>query len=51
MSLTDKQEYLYAANYLDSDISILRVEDARLVDTGKRVPLPGRPAALRMAPA
>lgn len=44
-------KYLYAANYLDSDISILRVEDARLVDTGKRVALPGRPATLRMAPA
>ena len=41
-------KYLYAANYLDSDISILRVEDAHLVDTGKRVALPGRPAALRM---
>ena len=44
-------KYLYAANYLDSDISILRVEGAQLIDTGKRMALPGRPAALRMAPA
>ncbi len=44
-------KYIHGANYLDSDISILRVEDTQLIDTGKRVLLPGRPAALRMAPA
>jgi hypothetical protein len=34
-------KFLCAANYLDSDISILRVEGAQLIDTGKRVALPG----------
>jgi DNA-binding beta-propeller fold protein YncE len=39
--------YLYIGNYIDQDISILRVEGDQLVDTGKSVQLPGQPAAMR----
>lgn len=44
---SDDGKYLYVGNFLDSDVSILRVEDDRLVDTGKRMALPGHPAAMR----
>ncbi len=40
-------KYLYVGNYADSDISILKVNGARVTDTGKRFKLPGRPASMR----
>jgi hypothetical protein len=43
-----RQPLLYIGNYIDQDISILRVEGDQLVDTGKSVQLPGQqPAAMR----
>jgi DNA-binding beta-propeller fold protein YncE len=39
--------YLYVGNFLDSDVSILKVEGAVLTDTGKRLQLPGHPASMR----
>jgi DNA-binding beta-propeller fold protein YncE len=39
--------YLYVGNYIDRDISILRVDGDQLVDTGKTLKLPGQPAAMR----
>jgi DNA-binding beta-propeller fold protein YncE len=44
---SDDGKYLYVGNFLDSDISILRVDGDQLVDTGKRMPLPGHPASMR----
>jgi len=44
-------KYLYVGNYMDSDVSILRVEDTkkglRVVNTGKSLKLPGQPASMR----
>jgi len=40
-------KYLYVGNFLDSDVSILRVDGDKLVDTGKRMALPGHPASMR----
>ncbi len=40
-------KYLYVGNFIDGDLSILRVEGTTLVDTGKRLKLPGHPAAMR----
>jgi len=40
-------KYLYVGNFLDSDVSILRVDGDQLVDTGKRLALPGHPASMR----
>jgi hypothetical protein len=34
-------------NFMNSDVSILRVEGTRLIDTGKRLRLPGQPASMR----
>lgn len=39
--------HLYIGNFLDSDVSILKVEGAKVTDTGKRLQLPGHPASMR----
>ncbi len=44
---SDDGKYLYVGNFSDSDISILRVDGDQLVDTGKRMALPGHPASMR----
>ena len=44
---SDDGKYLYVGNYLDSDVTILQVVGDQLVDTGKRMSLPGHPAAMR----
>jgi DNA-binding beta-propeller fold protein YncE len=40
-------KYLYVGNFLDSDVSILRVDGTKVTDTGKRFQLPGHPASMR----
>jgi DNA-binding beta-propeller fold protein YncE len=39
--------YLYVGNYLDRDVSILRVDGDQIVNTGKSLTLPGQPASMR----
>ena len=39
--------YIYVGNYLDRDISILRVDGDQIVNTGKTLALPGQPASMR----
>ena len=39
--------YVYVCNFIDQDITILRVEGNQLVNTGKSLQLPGHPAAMR----
>ena len=44
-------KYLYVGNFMDGDMSILRVEETkkgiRVVNTGKNFKLPGQPASMR----
>src|SRR6058998_998932 len=40
-------KYLYVGNYMDDDISILRVDGTSVTNTGKLVKLPGHPASMR----
>ncbi|HET8577614.1 MAG TPA: YncE family protein [Methylomirabilota bacterium] len=44
-------KYLYVGNYMDRDVSILKVEETkkriRVVNTGKSLKLPGQPASMR----
>lgn len=40
-------KYLYVGNYMDDDISILKVDGTNVTDTGKRFALPGHPASMR----
>jgi DNA-binding beta-propeller fold protein YncE len=44
---SDDSKYLYVGNFLDGDVTILQVVGDQLVDTGKRMTLPGHPAAMR----
>ncbi len=40
-------KYLYVGNFLDQDVSILKVDGTRVTDTGKRLQVPGHPASMR----
>jgi DNA-binding beta-propeller fold protein YncE len=40
-------KYLYVGNYMDDDVSILKVDGTLVTDTGKRFKLPGHPASMR----
>jgi DNA-binding beta-propeller fold protein YncE len=40
-------KYLYVGNYIDRDITILRVDGDQLVNTGKALQLPAHPASMR----
>ena len=40
-------KYLYVGNFIDQDITILRVDGDTIVDTGKSFGLAGHPAAMR----
>ena len=42
-------QYVYVGNFIDRDISILRVDGDQLVNTGKSLQLPGHPASMRGA--
>lgn len=46
-SLEEDGRYIYVGNFLDSDISILRVDGDQIVNTGKSLALPGHPASMR----
>jgi DNA-binding beta-propeller fold protein YncE len=43
-------QYLYVGNYIDGDISVLKVDGTILTDTGQRIKLPGHPASMRAGP-
>ena len=47
-AFTPDGRYLYVGNYLDSDLSILRVRRGRVIPV-KRFKLPGHPASVRMS--
>jgi DNA-binding beta-propeller fold protein YncE len=42
--------YAYIGNFIDSDVSILKINGTQVTDTGKKIKLPGHPASLRGAP-
>jgi DNA-binding beta-propeller fold protein YncE len=42
--------YAYIGNFLDSNMSIIRINGTQVTDTGKKLELPGHPASLRGAP-
>ena len=49
VAFTPDGKYLLVGNYLDQDISILKVDGVTIADTGKRFKLPGHPASMRMS--
>jgi DNA-binding beta-propeller fold protein YncE len=48
-AFTPDGKYLFIGNYLDQDLSILKVDGTKITDTGKRFKLPGHPASVRMS--
>lgn len=40
-------KYIYVGNFIDQDLSILRVEGDQIINTGVLIPLPGHPASIR----
>jgi bacterioferritin (cytochrome b1) len=48
-AFTPDGKYLFVGNYLDQDISILKVNGTEIADIGKRFELPGHPASVRMS--
>src|SRR6516162_9245707 len=48
-AFTPDGRYLFVGNYLDQDLSILKVNGTEISDTGKRFKLPGHPASVRMS--
>ena len=46
---TPDGKYILVGNYLDQDFSILKVDGAKVSDTGKRFKVPGHPASARMS--
>jgi DNA-binding beta-propeller fold protein YncE len=47
---TPDGKYILVGNYLTKDFSILKVDDGKVSDTGKRFQVPGHPASGRMGP-
>src|SRR4051794_30269596 len=43
-------DYLYVGNFIDQDVSILKIDGDKLTDTGQRLKLPGHPASMRAGP-
>jgi len=41
---------IYIGNFLDRDLSILRVDGTNVTDTGQRFKMPGQPASMRAGP-
>lgn len=46
---TPDGKYLLVGNYLTQDFSILKVDDGKVSDTGKRFKVPGHPASARIS--
>ncbi|HXC89577.1 MAG TPA: hypothetical protein VNV18_05380 [Stellaceae bacterium] len=42
--------HVYVGNFLDGDLSVLKVDGASVTDTGQRFKLPGHPASMRAGP-
>lgn len=47
---TPDGKYILVGNFLTEDFSILKVDDGKVTDTGKRFKVPGHPASGRMGP-
>jgi DNA-binding beta-propeller fold protein YncE len=47
VAFSPEGEYLYVANFSDSDLQVYKVDASNLRDTGKVLKLPGHPASMR----
>lgn len=42
--------HIYVGNFIDGDLSVLKVDGTNVTDTGQRFKLPGHPASMRAGP-
>ena len=42
--------HIYVGNFIDGDMSVLKVDGTNVTDTGQRLKLPGHPASMRAGP-
>ncbi len=47
IAFSNDGHYIYVGNFIDQDLSILRVDGDKIVNTGKSLSLPGHPASIR----
>jgi DNA-binding beta-propeller fold protein YncE len=47
VAFSPEGKYLYVANFSDSNLQVYKVDDSKVVDTGKVLKLPGHPASMR----
>lgn len=47
VAFTRDGKYIYVGNFIDQDISILKVEGDQIMNTNILIPLPGHPASIR----
>ena len=50
VAFSPDSRYVYVGNYIDRNMQIYEIRGGRLVDTGKKVALPGQPASIRGRP-
>ena len=50
VSFTPDGRYLVVQNYVEKELAFYRVTGSGLEDTGHRIPVPGHPAGIRIAP-
>ena len=50
VAFSPKGDYLYVGNFIDQDLSVLKVDGEKLSDSGQRMKLPGHPASMRAGP-
>jgi DNA-binding beta-propeller fold protein YncE len=49
-SFSPDGKYLYVGNFIDGDMSILKVDGTKLTDTGKRMKIDGHPVSMGVSP-
>ena len=47
ITISPDGRWLLVANLLDADVSVFEVQDGRIIDTGRRLALPGHPGSMR----
>ncbi len=47
IAFSPEGQYLYVANFTDSDLQVYKIEGVNVRDTGKVLKLPGHPASMR----
>ena len=50
VSFTPDGRYILVQNYVEKELAVYKLTGPSLEDTGVRIPVPGHPAAIRIAP-